>query len=40
MIAEKMGIRDQDWWVTKPGEWFMANAERLVKTGAGWQYMA
>lgn len=36
IIAEKMGIRDQDWWVTKPGQWFMANADRLIKSGAGW----
>jgi phytoene dehydrogenase-like protein len=37
IIAEDMGIRDQDWWVTKPGQWFMENMQRLVPTGAGWK---
>ena len=40
MVAEDMGIRDQSWWVSKPGEWFMENAQRLAPTGAGWKYMA
>jgi hypothetical protein len=35
-----MGIRDQDWWVTKPGQWFMANADRLMKSGAGWEVVS
>ena len=40
IIAEEMRIREQDWWKSKPGEWFMANAERLMKTGAAWQQVA
>jgi phytoene dehydrogenase-like protein len=40
IIAEEMGIRDQSWWGTKPGQWFMENAERLVPTGAGWDKCA
>lgn len=40
MIAEDMGIRDQDWWVSKPGQWFNENAQRLVPTGAGWKVLA
>jgi len=30
MVAEDMGVRDQSWWTGRPGEWFLANMERLL----------
>ncbi len=30
IVAQEMGIRDQDWWVGRPGQWFLENMERLV----------
>ncbi|MEH6549283.1 MAG: NAD(P)/FAD-dependent oxidoreductase [Pseudomonadales bacterium] len=30
IVAEDMGIREQDWWVGKPGQWFLENIPRLV----------
>ena len=29
-VAEDMGIRNQPWWKSRPGEWMMKNVSRLV----------
>lgn len=30
VVAEDMGIRNQPWWVHRPGEWFLQNLPRLL----------
>ena len=30
VVAEDMGIRERDWWVGKPGRWFLENMPRLL----------